>query len=1329
MAQKITIRRVGTIFPALCLVVIVMVCFTVAWLSIAGLPGFVLRKIEQEAAPYGLTLRLGQLKLAPASGLAFKALDVRLSAPLGEETAGITLRKLQVSFSVFELLQGNYLPDNIHLLGMNAVLPTDSPEGKPTLLNDADTHLNLYNRGRGLGITTSANLQGIGIRFSGAFQLPEQDWYTNDAAETEYTVATEPHPIRLDEYLEPIQPWLRQANELIAQQGWKGEDFPRLDVKLRYRNKKPTAEIKAEVPTFQHEGMHFRNASLATRYEDDTLSIDHLNFATENPKTEVSLQGAYDLPNRRLTFNLRSTAAIAQIVEMIDASQKDSLLSRLCADAEKSPTIKLRGQIEFAEDYALNNISLRANVQQRDFSIGSVKADTFELSFLLSDGRFNIDNLSLTLPDGKISISALSGNDRADAQATISIPIDTLHQLAEGIYGHPIPLPDYISPSGRLEAELATLLSVKEFKPGITRLVDLIPSVKEIQKLSIRVDSLRYEDIRITTPELQLNATGITHPSLSSDQLSLGNLCLSLKMGNVEISDDFSATELNATFQLNGVSADCTQWENSLRIAQAKAAAGAENLTAGDSRISNISVSVNNLHDFTCSKRWEEVLVKSNTEARIGQLVYDEQPIATDILLSVDHEQMYEAGLNLTMNIQEKGFNTQLLLNYADIEQDGILEFSLGKTDFPLLPFAPLLQHLDALPTAIELPETLTLSTRGSINVNSGQLGSTQLQLHIPALVRTPQTLVVNRGERIPLEIKLDTDIRSKDDALLYSGKLEVQHRTGVFTADISGDLNRYCNITNGHNTIAVNVIDALIDDEDAHSIMRDFRFDAESKVTVSDIATRVEYDNGIVVNSFCKADIRNTDFLIGAIEDVKDNNGNIIGEQLRKDMGKNPYSRVFHATCDVHVDVRMGQKNPDGSPAAEKMQIVLNNPYLDYDNRPWLKRRNISKGTRSSIIRGESIVFDLDNNGIVLNNLEGKAYPDYAFGMYFAPLQEFMQDIKLQYPVNVTTKRCEFPISKRSQVPISGLIRAESATGAAFNFLGTTIPLERFSGFVNLSDDFVFLDKMNARTWGGVLDGAIKIGISGKSTSFDGQMSANNLDLSLIGKAYNTELSPALCNAHIRFQSPTSEVKDVKAYGSATIRDGNLMELGIFQPVGSLISDLPGQLAALQRKVIGKEPTPIEEDKPGMISRFLSAFTDTTDSAISKVDASSRHIPFANHFMSYNIQNASLKFDILNGYLYTRDMHASGYNLDVDMNLRLNLDTLDIRGNLWPQISSVPTLIIAPITFLSDFLIDIVIYGNIEDIQWKFTLDRIMRKGKKKPKASVTAAEEKTPQ
>lgn len=1326
MAKTITIRRVGSIFPALCLVVIVLVCFSIAWLSFVGLPDFVLRKLEREAAPYGIHLRLGKLKLAPAAGLAFKAQDIRISALSDTDTIELGLRKLQVSFSVFELLQGNYLPNDIHLLGMEAQLPTGAGDGKSIQMKDTDTRLNLFNRGKGLGVDTSATIQGIKVHFRGDFKLPQLPEQAGNLTESGDSSELTPEPIRLEEYISPIQPWLRKADDLITEQQWIGEQFPQIDIKLRKGNQQIAAEIKADVPLFRHGNMHFRNASLATRFEDNTFTIDHLTFATTTPRAEVSLQGAYDLSYRRLSFDVRSTAAIAQIIEMIDSGQKGSLLSRLCADANKTPTVKLRGQVEFSDNYALNNISLRGNILQKDFYIGNTEVDAFELSFMLSDGRFNIDNLNLTLPDGNIKLSALSGYEQADARVEISLPFTTFHQLAEGISGSPINLPEAVIPGGRLNLSAGMLLKVNVFTPGSTLIADLIPSIREIQYLSLGVDSLRYGDLILKSPTFTLKTSDIEHPTFSGNTtLQLNNTQLTLKAKELEWKGQYSAVAPDILLTFGHISADCDKLAESLHIAEANAEAKVQDLSCGDLQCNELSCTIRHLPEYTHTKKWEEMLVKSDAEVQIQAVYLQQRQIASKLNLSLAHPHLHEADLVLTLQQQDTETSTRLNVRYHDLEQDGVLNFSLPKTELPLLAYAPVLHQFDALPTAIELPESLFLETNGSINIYNGQLGKTKLALHIPELHRTPHTLVVNRGSRIPLDISLNAELQSAADDIAYTGNVNIRHDSGAFIADIDGKLSSYCNISRGHNTIAVNVIDTLIDDEDAHAIMRDFRFDQESSVTVSDIAARIEYDNGIGVNSFCKADIRNTDFLIGAIEDVTDNKGNIIGEKLRTDMGANPYSRVFQATCDVLVDVQLGKTNPDGSAAPEKMQVILNSPRLNYDNRPWLKRQGIKQGSRSSIIQGESIVFDLDNSGIVLNNLKGKAYPAYAFGMYFAPLQEFMKDIRLQYPVDVNTKRCEFPISMRSQVPISGLIRAESTDGAAFDFLGTTIPLNRFSGFVNLSDDFVFLDKMNARTWGGVLDGAIKIGISGERTSFDGQLTARNLDLQHIGKAYKTKLSPALCNASIRFQSPTSEVKDVKAYGHATISDGNLMELGIFQPVGSLISDLPGQLAALQRKVTGKSPTPVEEDKPGMISRFLSAFTDTTESAISKVDASSRHIPFANHFMSYNIQNAALKFDILNGYLYTRDMKAAGYNLDVDMNLRLNLDTLELRGNLWPRISSVPTLLIAPITFLSDFLIDIVIYGNIEDIRWKFTLDKIMKKGRKNRKPSVTAAEE----
>ena len=72
--------------------------------------------------------------------------------------------------------------------------------------------------------------------------------------------------------------------------------------------------------------------------------------------------------------------------------------------------------------------------------------------------------------------------------------------------------------------------------------------------------------------------------------------------------------------------------------------------------------------------------------------------------------------------------------------------------------------------------------------------------------------------------------------------------------------------------------------------------------------------------------------------------------------------------------------------------------------------------------------------------------------------------------------------------------------------------------------------------------------------------------------------------------------------------------------------------------------------------------------------------------------------------------MKAQGYNLNVDMKLAIDLETLYIEGNLWPKITSLPTVILSPITFLSDFMIDILIFGEIDDLNWKLGLDRNLK-------------------
>ena len=114
--------------------------------------------------------------------------------------------------------------------------------------------------------------------------------------------------------------------------------------------------------------------------------------------------------------------------------------------------------------------------------------------------------------------------------------------------------------------------------------------------------------------------------------------------------------------------------------------------------------------------------------------------------------------------------------------------------------------------------------------------------------------------------------------------------------------------------------------------------------------------------------------------------------------------------------------------------------------------------------------------------------------------------------------------------------------------------------------------------------------------------------------------------------------------------------------------------------------------------------------------------IPGMNHLIAYDLQEAHANFRINNGFIFTRDMKAKGSNLNVRLNADLNLETLEIRGNLWPRLTSLPTVMLSPLTMLSDFMVDIVIYGTIENLQWKIALDKRIKQ------ESAGKGEERTP-
>lgn len=73
------------------------------------------------------------------------------------------------------------------------------------------------------------------------------------------------------------------------------------------------------------------------------------------------------------------------------------------------------------------------------------------------------------------------------------------------------------------------------------------------------------------------------------------------------------------------------------------------------------------------------------------------------------------------------------------------------------------------------------------------------------------------------------------------------------------------------------------------------------------------------------------------------------------------------------------------------------------------------------------------------------------------------------------------------------------------------------------------------------------------------------------------------------------------------------------------------------------------------------------------------------------------------------------GCNLNVALQLDIDMDAMTLKGNLWPKVNSIPTILLSPVTVLSNFMFDIVIEGPLDNLHWSLGLDDNLKGGGKK--------------
>ena len=1290
MAGKLKIKRNGGCLPTLSLLALLLLGGALAWLSLVGLPGSVLRDIEREAAAAGVPVKIGAVKLAPGSGLALKVENVSLTVPQpGAPDAELTVRKLRVGFSLVDLLSGKYIPHSIYLRDTDMTVPLSEKEGHTLQALDMDAQ-GTYNAGEGkLDFKFQTLIQGVELELRA--HLPEK--LLTGGEET----AEQEKPLDLGQSLAEVRPQLQEVHSQIALQHWKNPPFIRLAVDLMDPDS-PRAMVQANAESYEAGEYHLRNLALDANYHDNEVVVNAARFHTVDPDTQVEFQGGYDITRKQLDFRMVSDAPLLTMLRTFLDKDAPEALQAFHHAQDTTPHIELEGQVDYSDDYAINHISTRGSFEMGKCSFNDSPVDRVFLTFFLSNGNLNINELSIEFPDGALRASAnLADGQEGHAEADVNLPAPSLLKLLGNLYGEPITPPNGIKALGNFHLALETDLSAAPFNPGTTRMQDLLPA-------------LHHLTVQLEPERLECGAFSLTHPSL---RVSVDGTSLELNQEVAEaerVTVDFAADAVEAqggdtTYSTTkpALHADFQGVHllpNDIESSTAKhvaASVGAESATSRYGTLNGVSLQVT-APDISAD--WRQSITGSNASLQIEGIKNDDGLSASNAILKADMTSDRNGCVSLTMDVAGRNFSTGAEVT---LDEDNRLELRVHDADIPLAALVPIIFPDGELDSEdIKMPELVQLSGRMEFNLDSQTLGEGAFHLHIPELVRISHVVPALRGTETTLEVTLDAEwVTNAARGILYTGSASIKAPTGKMAVGLEGDLERRVHIT-GKSDIRPDTFDALIDDIDAHRILCDFRYREGSRVVADNIDATIDYSNGTRVTSHCDATLHELDYMTGSIVAETNEDGTPTGkESVRTDLpDKDPLTSIKKAVCAVDVDLLLDARDAAGQPIPNRQMVNLSGITLEYDNRPWQQRRGFKGGPATSTFTCSNIRFDLETNEMVLENGSGLVYPAYAFGTFFPPLENFMKDIISPLPVQVDSQRCTFPLAKRSEAPILGTIRITTDKPAAYHFLGTDLPLDRFSAFVDLTDDFVTVDRINGKCCGGALDAAVKIGITGESSSVDGYANLDCADLQKLAAAYGKEQNPANCRGQIRFRSPSTDLRDLQAYGEAKIENGDLMQLGIFSPISDFISDIPGHFFKLKESATGKEAT------PGLFRRSINAVFSSPQKIVKGIGNTAGQLPFMNHFFAYDIQDAYLSFTIKDGHMKSRTMKAMGANLSVNANLDLDLDSMAVQGDMWPKLSSVPSVMIAPVTFLSKFVVDIKLYGTLQDLKWKFGLN-----------------------
>ncbi len=1316
MAKKLTIRRVGGLLPTICLVVLLVIFLVFTWLGVVGIPRFALEKLEDLASENGVELRIGSASLdyRRGAGIRFKDLSICDSSD-GEKDALICLPEADISVELRSLLAGEISPQYIRLKDAVVKIPLeDGHEHMP--ITEIQLTINQASNSMVRLSEASMRIDGIPVNISGYLNVERvRELLLKKPDEHS---STQEKDFQIGKTLAKLSPYAKQLRSYIQSQGWTAAEYPRMELDFEVSDSFH-GTLRANAPAIRHKQYRFRDAHIELSYADEVLRLNKLSAHSILPDGYLSLQGEYQIDKNKLSFKINSDLPALYFAREFFSPDDLALLAQLPTLKRSSNVLKLKGELDLNKDNLVDSLVLSGQIEQENIAFSSTSIKKLDVSFYYDSNSFTIDQFKITLPHGELSAQAFLKSGYGQANLSVDLPSEDIIALTRGI--SPTALSDELLESlrlsGNIKLEVQADISTPDFIPGKSPLIHFLPDLRDTQ-LQLSISQLSYQEgdrhYEASGASIDIKLKGLNGVQGERPD-HINSTQLSLRADKLRTSSEGETLELE-NFVTEILSEDISWGKDSeldsLILGKSSLFSFAQSVRTLDVAAEHVNLNLSNALNIRPFTKDQDYITSGALElqtTRPSALGHSVDKL--DVNLTLADGSDLSGGLRVT----------------CDEAKDDHLSFSLSWKGWQNLTISDIACKLSSDQIVNLLPEgagsKYGIDLTGEILVKDASLflhtenGQVELQsgqfaVEATGLKRTPVDIPALRQRAQDIDL-LAAGSFLRDDAGDYSYELDellIKHHSGEFRAELEGNTHGHIRLR-GSNTIGLQYINALIGSYDAHTIIRDFKLGAQSQFKLTNIDATIDYTQGINIQASTDVHLMNVGFAIGAIIEDGATNGR---ERLNTSIHPDPFTYTREVQAQVVIDVRDKAHDKDDKQLPDSQRIIITNPIIVFDNAPWLKMNKISGVATDTELTGERVMIDILNDYIEIEGIQGELYPSYALGMFYSPLYDFLDELKLLHPVKMKVSKSEFPLVLDYKRPMYSTIEVSGAEGGFYRFAGIDIPIKQFTGFVKISDDFIELNRFNSFTWDGVADLNLRIGITGETSSLDGYVRAVNMNLEKIATSFDAELSPALCFADFRFRSPSTEVDDIEGYGQLKLRDGKLLELGIFSPIADLLKDLPGYADRYKNTLEKKDPSAMQDFFDSICSGLgicIQATGDALDSTMGK-------IPGINYLIHYGLRDADGDFTVKNGYVYTDNLIAVGSNMSVPFSGELNIDTLELRARLWPDLGSILNLALSPITSISEHIIDIELRGKVDDLKWRISAESPFKRKEEQRKA-----------